>query len=238
MRPILALLTALPVLFSPGCKGSGHEIGTPVRDSGSDDLFTTTCPSRAPCGGDVTGTWYVKRMCIESSTRPYSPTGSGCDGQASQVDLGSDFTSAYTFSADGTFHVSETGSVSQTYDQLAACFAPDAGTSVDCTELGNQLMSRLQRSLNPGELVTSASCAGKSGGDCTCTSTLVLPLVTASGTYLVTGNMVAPTITESSESPEPWGYSGAGHDYCVRGNTLTMVLTGAAGKDLILLMTR
>jgi hypothetical protein len=167
-------------------------------NGGNDDPAPAVvmCPAFQRCGGDLVGTWTITSLCLpsESGSTPECPAES--DDSRGLVLAGT-----MTFRADSTFATTDTLSGTVVRIIPLACARNHGAGS--CAQLAILMQSASFRSVG---------CTGAS----TCSCTVDLAPVSASGTgsYVMATNLV--TITQSDGSVEA-------NTYCVSGDTLRLV---------------
>jgi hypothetical protein len=154
----------------------------------------TTCPTFAPCGGDVVGSWLTKSFCGVSTTEP------SCSDLASSQTASGDI--VYTFSADGTLTMSGSLSATIDYSITDACAMSSLGTDAAgyCA-----LLTSLGDPSNPSLVIDCAF----AGGTCNCHIVEGPAPLDQTDTYTAMGNQ----LIVGANSPS---------DYCIEGDTLTI----------------
>jgi hypothetical protein len=196
-----------------------------VVGCGGQTSNAAACGEVNACGGDLTGNWKVSLDC--AAVAPSSPllSSSGaslpdaCKSAISQAINSAHYdASDVTASFSGT-ELHETGSISETVriDFTSACMKALGATTVD-TAACNQAVGGSMQGGQDG-----SACVAMNGG-CSCSVTQTAP-IDVTGTYQIEGNRFVTANGMVSS------------DYCVSGNTATIV-EGGLGLSGRLRLTR
>ena len=162
-----------------------------------------SCANVSPCGGNVVGTWNIANFCATGSSSSAAPP-VGCSAQREQFNVVG-ISGTLTFNADGTY--SETTTVTESVVLSVAMNCMADGAAVSCSQLG-----QTETSAADGAAV---SCVAN-GSNCDCTLPPRTATLSGTGMYSTSGTLL--TITPPSGS-------GSTSQYCVQGNTLSLVST-------------
>lgn len=205
-----------------------NEDGEVVQDEGQCDTSGFTA-----CGGDIEGTWDFSVGCV---TLPGS-LGSEDDPAAKciSVDAVVDFSGEVTFSK-GSFTGTTMNSFSFTQKIDKACLADAFSQSPDAmgmTITADQLMcDQFVDEPDPGEEPATVE---EVGDECLISQPEKTEMDTIDGTYTVEGNTLTTTDNDVEEGevaePEP-------QEYCIKGNTLTLVFSNEDGSKVMLTAER
>ena len=187
-----------------GVSGSGGSAGaSQVADAG-------ICPTMAPCGGDVLGTWNVTSSCLNvGGELDLGLVGAGCPSGPVTGSLR--VTGTFTANANKTYKDTTVTSGDEQIKLGPSCLVISSAP-VTCPGAANLLTSVLGFS--------SLDCPGATGGGCNCAGVIkqtggmgmVSMAPATSGNYSIAGNV----ITLSGDSGDTQ------YSYCVSGNKLTL----------------
>jgi hypothetical protein len=184
---------------SSGSAATGSSGSAATGTSGSSSGNAGNCQNVAPCGGDVTGTWKITRVCESSAT---DLSDAGCAGGMFVVTI-IDYEGTITFGSGDYTTLLTSGAISETLTEPTACLGQNT-SATSCDQLSTQLMQE--------DSGVTGSCS-TTGANCICTAATTVAATTSTGTYTTSGTTITTTSTTSGTSPEPDGY-------CVQGNTL------------------
>jgi hypothetical protein len=230
---LLWVVAVSSTIAACGGGGSGTKVdggGTMGNDAGTGGSAGSggTCKAAAPCGGDLEGTWEVTSVCTNGDLAAMmgASMGSGVGLPAACKDLFQDF----TVDMKGTIAF-EQGLMTSTLDTtikgkehitpacLVALGAPfTTFTESSCSDIEGEL------ALND----TPSACTLKAG-NCDCEFTGKGDGAPVDHNYTLSGNQVVDP--NGQEAPM---------DYCVSGNTLTLIQSTAntSGFGLVLTLRR
>jgi len=195
---------------SGGTNGGGGASANGGSTGTSQTVDAGTCPSVAPCGGDLVGTWTVMSSCLDvAGVLDLHSAGAGCP--SGPVTGALQVTGTWTANANGTCTDNTVTSGDEKLTLSSSCLVISS-TPVKCGGAANLLASGLGYS--------SLDCPSTADGGCDCagavkqsgTMGLVSTAPSTDGNYKISGSMV--TITGDSGDTQ--------YAYCVSGNTLTL----------------
>jgi len=178
------------------------------------------------CGGDIEGTWDFTVGCVTVGGAIGS-TDQNPAAKCISADIGVDFSGHVTFSkgtvkGESTVAIDATSKIDKMC--LADAFSGMGGQSVKASDID---CSEFAGDPDPGE---EAPTIVDSGDMCEITQATQAPQTdTIDGTYAVDGNTL--TITDGDSAPEP-------QEYCIKGNTLTLVNRNDDGSVFMITATR
>jgi hypothetical protein len=234
-----ALLWVVAVSSTIAACGGGGGGGTKVDGGGTkgSDAGTSgsagsggTCQAAAPCGGDLEGTWEVTSVCTngDMAMMMVASMGSGAGLPEGCKDLFQDF----TIDMKGTI-VFEQGLMTSTLDRTLKGrehITPTCLTALGApfTSFTESSCSDMESDLALAEDPNTATCTLKAG-NCDCDFTSASDGLPEDNNYILSGNQVVDP--EGQASPM---------DYCVSGNTLTLIQStaNAAGFGLVVTLRR
>jgi hypothetical protein len=202
---VLAAVTGLLL----ACGGDDGDDGGTAGTGGK-------CPIDA-CGGDPTGTWTVKNLCVSDEQKLFAATVNqkACADSLKSVEnvMGS---GEYKLGADknaiSSIVVSGTGKFSFT-DACVKALGIGQAAATDCTKVEGEFKKE--------SAVKAATCAA-AGANCDCTITSDISLA-GNGSYTVANKSIT--------------VSGLTQPFCVEGNTLELQAT-RAGTTLLFTLTK
>jgi hypothetical protein len=194
----------------------GISIGVAACSGGGAVLPTAaSCDGGAACGGDVVGTWRIS-PCTAAPT-DLSSFDMTCP-PATLRSVISTFDETLTFKADLSYETTFAETGQYQFDYPPACVSAD-GATVSCDYFKGKIDS-LVGTTSPKFTVEPATCVAANGG-CSCTTAFTFAPQVLPGTYSISGTTLTQT---RSLGPT------ISNDYCVQGNTLTLIGSGAGGE--------
>ncbi|WP_438041303.1 hypothetical protein [Sorangium sp. So ce128] len=187
--------------------------GGSVDDEGNSKEEGPSCGLVAACGGDPTGTWTMDEACLDPSM--FEDLDEGCDAE---IDISGMVVSGRAeFRADNTHvtTVTQQGPIEVVYP--AACLAAE-DIPITCAQLSVKMQRAAAGKESP---FTSVECA-HAGADCACTFVLGRITTTSTGTWSVSGSILA--IESEGEEPEE-------NPFCAQGSSFTRGFPVSAGAD-------
>ncbi len=186
------------------------------------------CPARAPCGGNVVGTWRFGDHCMRGIGFD-PPAGFSSPLNCSLVwpsfTYATSFPWTITFSADSTFEEFWAGVSAEMLHYPASCLATDGGAGSSCSDIEAGLRGSIQSASDAGtgpSPFIAATCALDSNGDCECNLARTDTSYHSSGIYATVGEELTMEVTGDSRDAGSAIGSKDTWDYCVSGNTLTL----------------
>jgi hypothetical protein len=200
-----------------------------------------SCPAFTPCGGAIVGTWHVKSMCIKNT-----PKDAACVVQSFGVNPGPGYNATYTFNANGTFTVSISGAMTETFDYPGvACSRTDASAAQYCAGIQQNIQSAFAIVADAGTMLPikamSCTCSPSSSEVCECEESVTYTPYTIDGTYTTSRDTITATAMGASYLGDAGiGDAGTGSpmSYCVSGNTLTLGPPPGSSEAGVIVLTK